>query len=87
MLPPDRNIELEFVAFRLEHAASCRHDWMHVSDGQISNTSSTDGKFCGMDIPSNIISSGNSLHLRFHTDESVVRTGFKIRLKGKPPML
>ena len=81
--PPGRNIELEFIAFRLEYAESCANDWLQAFDGRNSNSSNTDGKLCGMGIPNNIVSSGNNLHLTFHTDQSKVRTGFKITLKGK----
>ena len=45
------------------------------------------GTFCGTQIPSELTSSGNSLYLRFKTDDSVQGSGFKLsyeKITGGP---
>jgi cubilin len=49
----------------------CPYDWVQVSSGSV------DEKYCGSDIPSPIISSGNTMTVVFRTDGSVTRTGFR----------
>ena len=36
------------------------------------------GTYCGTQIPPNMLSTGNSMYLRFKTDETVQGTGFEL---------
>ena len=70
-------VELKFVAFDLEYGSSCQYDWLKVYDG--ANTGRAIGNtLCGSSKPSNIVSSGNLLFLKWHSDSSTAKSGFKI---------
>jgi len=64
-------IKLTFEAFNLESHSLCAYDYVQISFG------SEEQKYCGSDVPSPIISSGNTMDITFHSDRSVRRTGFK----------
>merc|ERR1712241_164028 len=64
-------IKLTFEAFNLESHSLCAYDFVQISFG------SEEQKYCGSDVPSPIISSGNTMDIPFHSDRSVRRTGFK----------
>ena len=64
------NIELTFEDFDLEEDKHCSYDYVVVSHGSYSE------KFCGHSTPSVITSSGTSIMVTFHTDNSVTRQGF-----------
>lgn len=51
----------------LEFDHSCRYDYVEVRDGD-SMDSPIIGRYCGSDSLPPIISSGNSLHIRFVSD-------------------
>jgi len=80
----DYNIKLTFTGFDLEYQSVCGFDYLEIRDGA-SNTSPSKGKYCGSDIPSPIVSSGNALLLKFHTDGSVVRPGFRVEWSPTAP--
>ena len=71
---------MQFLDFNLESSSSCAYDWIEVRDGDTDSANVIGSKLCGADNPEPIVSSGNSLHVFFRTDGSVVRTGFKIRV-------
>ena len=54
-------------------------DWFEVHDGADESAPMIGSKLCGSSIPEAIISSGNALFVKFHSDFSVVSTGYKIR--------
>ena len=56
----------------------CRYDFLEVRDGDSSTSNQIGSKLCGNRIPNPIESSASSMTLIFHTDGSVVRSGFKI---------
>merc|ERR1712227_846269 len=66
-------IKLTFVDFNIEAHSSCRYDYVQVLD--------TSGaqliKKCGSTVPSVIMSSGNRLTVKFHSDSSVTLKGFR----------
>merc|ERR1712241_1322611 len=64
-------IKLTFETFNLESHSLCAYDFVQISFG------SEEQKYCGSDVPSPIISSGNTMDITFHSDRSVRRTGFK----------
>ena len=75
-------IELEFEEFALEYDSSCIHDFLDIyNGGTISSTRRIGSRLCGRSRPSNKISSGNQMHLRWKSDGVTVRRGFKIKVK------
>ena len=59
---------------------SCsRFDWLEIYDGNsVDAPVIGDPRYCGTKIPREIISTGNTLFLRFKTDSDVGHTGFNI---------
>jgi len=70
-------IELTFVDFILEDHSSCAYDYVQVLDTDNSQLI----KKCGSTIPDKIISSGNKLTVKFHSDSSVNAKGFRATWK------
>lgn len=58
----------------------CNYDFIGMRDGGTVN-SGLMGKFCGYDHPSTLVSTGNVMYVRFRTDSSVARKGFKALYK------
>ena len=50
-----------------------------MRDGDNNRAPLIGSKICGTVAPNDIISSGNTLFLRFHSDNSVRRTGYRVR--------
>ena len=67
---PGKRIKLTFESFDLE-GFNCEFDYVRISYG------SFDEKYCGPNKPSPIISSGNTMTVLFHSDNSYNRSGFK----------
>lgn len=82
-VPVGKRIQLRFTTFDLESESNCGYDWLNVYDGGGSSAQSIQGRMCGNNRPSNILSSGNRLHLRFKSDMSVPKTGFQIYYEMK----
>ena len=53
-----------------------------VHDGDNENAPMIRQKFCGSTAPQGIISTGNELFVRFHSDSSVVSSGFEIQVEA-----
>ena len=66
-------IKLTFESFDLEANSDCRYDYV-----QISNEYSQQ-KYCGSRNPGPIISSGNTMTVTFHSDDSENGNGFKAK--------
>ena len=56
-----------------------RYDWMEVYDGGDDTAPLIGEKLCGYETPQAITSSGNQLYVKFHSDESVVSSGYRIK--------
>ena len=78
-------VRIRFEKFDVETASSCRYDFLEVRDGDSSTSNLIGSKLCGNNIPNPIESSTSSMTLIFHTDGSVVRSGFKIVTELAPP--
>ncbi|KAL7851284.1 hypothetical protein AOLI_G00216400 [Acnodon oligacanthus] len=75
---PQQKILINFNPhFDLENR-ECKYDFVEVYDGD-SEKASLVGKFCGKIAPSPIISSGNSLLIKFTSDYETNGAGFSIR--------
>ena len=65
-------VYIGFEYFKVEKDKSCAHDWLQVYD----NSNAT--KICGDDIPNIFQSSGNSMTIMFHSDDTNTDKGFEI---------
>ena len=75
-------IRLIFLAFDVEESyPNCTYDYLKIFDGPSSSSPSlfSQGNLCGSTIPQPISSTGNILHILFHSDSSTAKTGFKIQ--------
>ncbi|CAJ0944017.1 unnamed protein product [Ranitomeya imitator] len=71
-------VELVFQSFELEEEQDCGYDYIEIYDGP-TETSPRMGRYCGSGPPEEIYSSGDSLTIRFHSDDSINKKGFHIR--------
>ncbi|XP_078037937.1 cubilin [Augochlora pura] len=68
---------LNVQSFDVEFHRSCIYDYLEIRNGGYEN-SPLIGKYCGTDIPSQIISQSNQLYLKFVSDSSRQFNGFVI---------
>lgn len=73
---PGRKIKLKFEKFALEPHETCRFDALEVRG--IEGPQPTK-KFCGKELPRDIVSSGNTLTVQFTSDIVTAEEGFLIR--------
>ena len=52
---------------------------MEVQDNNVSDLTRQGSKFCGHELPAPISSTGNSITLVFHSDESANEKGFTLK--------
>ncbi|XP_059895372.1 tumor necrosis factor-inducible gene 6 protein [Gadus macrocephalus] len=71
-------VRLHFLDFDLEDDTSCMADYLEVYDSYDDITGFA-GRFCGDDLPDDIISSGNVMTLKFLSDASVTAGGFQMQ--------
>ncbi|XP_019640486.1 PREDICTED: CUB and sushi domain-containing protein 1-like [Branchiostoma belcheri] len=71
-------IQLDFVTFDVELQQSCRYDYVRVLDGR-GSASPTLGKFCGATLPPTVRTVGNVMTVKFRSDGSTQRTGFRAK--------
>ncbi|XP_016093659.1 cubilin [Sinocyclocheilus grahami] len=75
-MPRSEQVALNFTHMDLETHSGCLFDFVEVRDG----TGETDpliGKYCGSTLPAPILSTTNGLWIRFKSDSSVSRAGFR----------
>ncbi|XP_047455679.1 cubilin [Mugil cephalus] len=75
-LPEGEKVSLNFTDMNLENHGSCSFDYVEVRDGR-TETDPLIGKYCGTTLPAPILSSSNRLWIRFKSDNSVARGGFR----------
>ncbi|GAB0192284.1 tolloid-like protein 2 [Grus japonensis] len=71
-------VELIFQTFEIEEEADCGYDYMEIYDGYDS-TAPRLGCFCGSGPLEEIYSAGDSIMIRFHTDDTINKKGFHAR--------
>ncbi|XP_067828866.1 tolloid-like protein 2 isoform X5 [Heptranchias perlo] len=71
-------VELIFQTFEIEEEADCGYDYMELYDGHESVAPRL-GRFCGSGPPEEIYSAGDSIMIRFHTDDTINKKGFHAR--------
>ena len=73
-------ILLRFLYFDVEEVADCDYDYLIIYDGPDDSSSQIETKLCGNTNPTEIESSGTTIHILFHTDSSEQRGGFQIQV-------
>ena len=73
-------ILLRFLNFDIEDDSNCDYDYLIIYDGPDDTSRQIGAKLCGNTKPTEIESSGNTMHIQFHTDASTQRTGFLIQI-------
>ncbi|CAH1778141.1 unnamed protein product [Owenia fusiformis] len=82
--PETSSIQLNFTAFHLEASGTCSYDSLTIYDGQTTAYPLL-GRYCGLSLPSDVISSSNYLTLSFSTDGSVTASGFSADVMANQP--
>ncbi|XP_046880031.1 cubilin [Hypomesus transpacificus] len=75
-LPVGEVVSLNFTHMDLETHTGCLFDYVEVRDGA-SETAPLIGKYCGTTLPAPISTTSHFLWLRFKSDSSVSRSGFR----------
>ncbi|KAI0242259.1 Exoskeleton protein RP43 [Lamellibrachia satsuma] len=76
---PRWKVRLHFTKFNLEFGNNnCPYDWVKVYGGS-STSALLIGKYCGTNMPADVISPASTAYVAFKTDFSVTRPGFRIR--------
>uniref|UniRef100_H2ZHT2 Metalloendopeptidase n=1 Tax=Ciona savignyi TaxID=51511 RepID=H2ZHT2_CIOSA len=76
--PPQHKITIEFDKFELEGNEVCKYDYVAVRSG-FTDDSIFHGKFCGTELPPVITSTNNEMSIKFNSDDTVAKRGFRIR--------
>ncbi|KAI0223599.1 Cubilin [Lamellibrachia satsuma] len=74
---PSSRVQLSFVSFGLEAKSDCSYDNVSIYDGTDWSAPLL-GTFCGETLPDDVTSSGNTMFVRFKTDEGSTSDGFSI---------
>uniref|UniRef100_A0A3B3ZXH0 CUB domain-containing protein n=1 Tax=Periophthalmus magnuspinnatus TaxID=409849 RepID=A0A3B3ZXH0_9GOBI len=75
-LPQGEKVALNFTHMNLESHSNCNFDYVEVRDG-LQETAPLIGRYCGDVVPAPLQSSSNSMWIRFRSDSSVTRAGFR----------
>ncbi|XP_056155801.1 cubilin [Lampris incognitus] len=75
-LPANEVVSLNFTHMSLETHVTCTFDYVEVRDGS-AETDPLIGKYCGTTLPAPILSTANTLWIRFKSDSSVNSAGFR----------
>ena len=73
-------ILLRFLNFEVEYDTDCDKDYFIIYEGPDDTSSQIGAKLCGNIKPTEIKSSGNTMHIQFHTDGDTEETGFQIQI-------
>ncbi|XP_072240945.1 dorsal-ventral patterning tolloid-like protein 1 isoform X1 [Leuresthes tenuis] len=71
-------IELSFITFEVEEEADCGYDYIELYNGNDADSHRL-GRFCGSGPREGIYSPGDSMLVRFHSDDTISKKGFHIR--------
>lgn len=85
-----KSLRLNFVQFSIEGDANrqrCPHDHLTIWNGSHSNAPLI-GKYCNSNPPPSVVcSSGNSVRLKFHSDDALAWSGFFITYSAVNPFM
>ncbi|RZC35072.1 CUB, FXa inhibition, and/or EGF CA domain containing protein, partial [Asbolus verrucosus] len=73
---PGHRIRITFESFNLKFHENCKYDYVTLYDGPSSENIFL-GKFCGSNVLSPLISSGNEFYMTFRADSTKPTKGFK----------
>ena len=73
---------LSLILLIVVRLLSYSHDWLAIHDGGDDLAPLIGEKLCGDVLPDSIISSGNELFLRFHSEGTKEKIGFKIGVQA-----
>uniref|UniRef100_A0A1A8E6T5 Metalloendopeptidase n=1 Tax=Nothobranchius kadleci TaxID=1051664 RepID=A0A1A8E6T5_NOTKA len=79
---PGHRIKLVFNEVDMEAHLECAYDHLEIFDGN-DIRAPTLGRFCGSRKPSPVVSSSNSMFLRFFSDNSVQKRGFEASYRAE----
>ncbi|KAM9165722.1 bone morphogenetic protein 1 isoform 1-T1 [Pangshura tecta] len=71
-------VELIFQTFEIEEEADCGYDYMELFDGY-DRTAPRLGRYCGSGPPEEVSSAGDSVMIKFHSDDTINKKGFHLR--------
>uniref|UniRef100_A0A8C5ZTN2 Metalloendopeptidase n=1 Tax=Marmota marmota marmota TaxID=9994 RepID=A0A8C5ZTN2_MARMA len=71
-------VELVFRTFEVEEETDCGYDYMELFDGYDS-TAPRLGRYCGSGPPEEVYSAGDSVLVKFHSDDTITKKGFHLR--------
>ena len=75
-------IILSLILLIVVKLLSYSHDWLEIHDGGDDLAPLIGERLCGDVLPDPIISSGNELFLKFHSDGTKEKIGFKIGVQA-----
>jgi len=76
-VPAPKIVRLSFDSFDLEWSSGCTADYVEVRDGS-TRYSRSKGRFCGLTVPEDVLSTGRYMRVRFRSDsEYSYYSGFK----------
>ncbi|XP_052817631.1 ovochymase-1-like isoform X2 [Mya arenaria] len=75
--PQGMHVMIQFNNFSLENTRRCFHDYVRIYDGT-DTISAPLGNYCGRAIPSDVISSGDTMLIIFKTDGVTEYSGFSV---------
>ena len=78
--PAGQHIRFEFTDFSIEDHKTCGYDWVQVIDG---NGQELLKKSCGDTKPKSFLSKTNKATVKFHSDGSTTRKGFRLEYSFK----
>ncbi|KAH8307680.1 hypothetical protein KR044_008973, partial [Drosophila immigrans] len=80
----ESSVKIKFLHFEIEYSERCDYDFLEVTEeGNVMNT--IHGRYCGKRKPPMIVSTSDTLLLKFQTDESNSLRGFAISFMAVEP--
>ncbi|KAM8933535.1 tumor necrosis factor-inducible gene 6 protein [Pelodytes ibericus] len=79
-----QRIHIEFLDMDIEEDTDCLSDYFEIYDSY-DDVYGLVGRYCGFELPDDIVSTGNVMTLKFMTDGSIAGTGFQIRYSALDP--
>ena len=74
-------IEFEFIEMKIEYHSLCNYDWLEIIDEDGTKILE---RSCGHQAPETVTSESNKATVKFHSDSSTQKKGFKLRYFAVP---
>nr|VZI31656.1 unnamed protein product [Spirometra erinaceieuropaei] len=82
-IPVGFSVILSFDSFKVENKGDCVHDHIEIYDGPSEHSPSL-RRICGSEIPAPVLSTSNTMTVRFVSDHDSQEQGFTARFKMAP---